>query len=229
MKVILGCLGGALVLALVGSAALSAARYERHMANAQQEAATGQYAEASASLTEAEGYLQYARWVPGVGDDAAREVAARRAALQYWQKEYDALVPAQAEPVAAVDEANVDLQLVVANAAFRSSPARAKDRESLVQALDEAASGYLTVLKNDQGNEDAAYNYEYAIRLRDEAAKGRRQPPVPQDQDGEMGESGAPADTTNSGEFKIYVPLQGNEKNPDGGEAGKSSPRDRKG
>jgi hypothetical protein len=229
MKVILGCLGGALVLALVGSAALSAARYERHMANAQQEAATGQYAEASASLTEAEGYLQYARWVPGVGDDAAREVAARRAALQYWQKEYDALVPAQAEPVAAVDEANVDLQLVVANAAFRSSPARAKDRESLVQALDEAASGYLTVLKNDQGNEDAAYNYEYAIRLRDEAAKGRRQPPEPQDQDGEMGESGAPADTTNSGEFKIYVPLQGNEKNPDGGEAGKSSPRDRKG
>jgi hypothetical protein len=229
MKAILGCLGGALVLALIGSAALSAARYERHMASAQQQAATGQFAEASASLTEAEGYLQYALWVPGVGDDAAREVAARRAALQYWQREYDALVPAQAEPVAAVDEANVDLQLVVANAAFRSNPARAKDRESLVQALDEAASGYLTVLKNDQGNEDAAYNYEYAIRLRDEAAKGRRQPPEPQDQDGEMGESGAPAETTNSGEFKIYVPLQGDEKNPEGGEAGKSSPRDRKG
>lgn len=229
MKAILGLLAGALVLALIGSAALSAARYERHMAGAQQQAATGQYAEASASLDEAEAYLRYARWLPGAGDDAAREVTARRAALQYWQRQYDALVPAQAEPVAAVDEANVDLQLVVANAAFRSNPARAKDRESLVQALDEAASGYLTVLKNDQGNEDAAYNYEYAIRLRDEVAKGRRQPPEPQDQDGEMGESGAPADTTNSGEFKIYVPLQGDEKNPEGGEAGKSSPRDRKG
>ena len=230
MKGIAGFLAGAVVLALIGSGALAAARYDRHMANAQQQAATGQYAEASASLDEAEGYLGYARWLPGLGDDAAREVSARRGALQYWQRQYDDLVPAQAEPVAAVDEANVDLQLVVANAAFRANPARAKDRESLVQALDEAASGYLTVLKNDRWNEDAAYNYEYVIRLRDEVAKGRRQPPPePEEEDGDFGESGAPAETTDSEEFKIYIPLQGDERNPDGGEAGKSSPRDRKG
>lgn len=229
MKGIAGFVLGTIALAVVGSAALAAARYERHMADAQQHSATGLYTEASQSLAQAESYLAYASWLPGLGDDAANEVQARRAALQYWQRQYDTLVPAQPEPVAAVDETNVDLQLVVANAAFRLSPGRAKDRESLVQALDEAASGYLTVLKNDRWHEDAAYNYEYAIRLRDEVAKGRRQPPEPQEEDGDLGESGAPSDATNSGGFKIYVPLQGDEKNPEGGEAGKSSAKDRKG
>lgn len=230
MKAILGFLAGAAALALVGGVALSAARYERHMADAQQQAATGQYVQASESLDEAEGYLSYARWVPGVGEAADREVAARRAALLYWQRQYSDLLPPQPEPVAAVDEANVDLQLIVANAAFRANPVQAKDRESLVRALDEAASGYLTVLKNDRANEEAAYNYEYAIRLRDEAARSRRQPqPPPEDEDSAMGESGAPAETTSSGEFKIYVPREGDERNPEGGEAGKSSPRERKG
>ena len=229
MKAIAGLLGGALVLALLGGAALAAARYERHMADAQQQTSTAQYVSASESLETAEGYLGYASWLPGIGDDAAREISARKAALQYWQRDYDAIVPPQPEPVAAVDETNVDLQFIVANAAFRSNPARAKDREGLVQALNEAAAGYLTVLKNDRWHEDAAYNYEYVIRLRDEVAKGRRQAPEPKEDDGEFGESGAPSDATNSSGFKIYIPLQGEERTPEGGEAGKASARDRKG
>lgn len=229
MKGIAGFVLATIVLAALGSGALATARYERHMADAQEQSATGAYAAAQQSLDEAEGYLGYARWLPGVGDEAVNEVRARKASLQYWQRQYDALVPAQAEPVSAVDESNVNLQLVVANAAFRLNPARAKDREALVQALDEAASGYLTVLKNESWHEDAAYNYEYAIRLRDEVAKGRRQPPEPKEEDGDLGESGAPSDATKSNGFKIYIPLQGDERNPEGGEAGKSGAKDRKG
>jgi hypothetical protein len=156
-------------------------------------------------------------------------VRARKAALQYWQRQYDALVPKQPEPVSAVDETNVELQLVVANAAFRVGPSRAKDRDALVQALDEAASGYLTVLKNNTWHEDAAYNYEYVIRLRNDVAKGRRPPAEPKDDQGDFGESGAPSDATNSSGFKIYIPLEGEEKNPEGGEAGKAGAKDRKG
>jgi hypothetical protein len=229
MKGIAGFLAGAVVLAVLGGGALAAARYERHMADAQQQAATGAYAEAGQSLARAEESLQYSRWLPGVGDDAANEVRARKAALQYWQRQYEELVPAQPEPVAAVDETNVDLQLIVANAAFRLNPSRAKDRQSLVQALDEAASGYLTVLKNSDSNEAAAYNFEYAVRLRDEVAKGRKSPPEPKEDDGDLGESGAPSEATSSKGFKIYIPLQGEEKNPEGGEAGKSSAKERKG
>src|SRR5688500_15006032 len=167
MKGMAGFIIGAIVLVLLGSGALAAARFERYMADAQQQAATGQYEAAAQSLADAEGYLRYASWLPVVGDDAGNEVRARRAALQYWQRQYAALVPAQPEPVSAVDETNVDLQMVVANAAFRVGPTRAKDREGLIRALEESASGYLTVLKNDTWHEDAAYNYEYVIRLRD--------------------------------------------------------------
>ena len=66
--------------------------------------------------------------MPRVGDETVREVRARQAALQYWQGDYAKVLPAQAEPVAAVDESNVELQLVVANAAFRTGLKGATDR-----------------------------------------------------------------------------------------------------
>jgi hypothetical protein len=138
-------------------------------------------------------------------------------------------LPAQAEPVAAVDETNVDLQLVVANAAFRNGLKGAPDRLAAVQILNEAANGYLTVLKNNTWHEEAAYNYEYVIRLRDEIQKARK-PPSDQPQQGmDLGESGAPSDATSTKGFQIYVPLQGDEKSPEGGDAGKASEKQRKG
>ena len=88
------------------------------------------------------------------------------------------MLPAGAEPVAAVDEENVELQLVVANSAYRVNQTQFKDRASTVKALEETAAGYLTVLKNNTWHPDAAFNYEYIIRLRDEAAKGSQPPPA---------------------------------------------------
>jgi hypothetical protein len=127
-----------------------------------------------------------------IGEATVREVRARQAALQYWQGDYAKVLPAQAEPVAAVDESNVELQLVVANAAYRSGLKGVTERTAAIQALTEAANGYLTVLKNNTWHEQAAYNYEYVIRLRDEVTKGRK-PPSDQAQQGmELGESGAP-------------------------------------
>ncbi len=172
----------------------------------------------------------YAQWVPRVGGDAVREVRARQAALQYWQGDFQKVLPAQAEPVAAVDESNVELQLVVANAAFRTGSRTASpSAAAALQALNEIANGYLTVLKNNTWHEEAAYNYEYVIRLRDEVAKGRR-PPVEQPQQGmDLGESGAPTEATSTKGFQIYVPLEGDEKSPAGGDAGKATEKDRKG
>ncbi|MNC84655.1 hypothetical protein D3C83_02140 [compost metagenome] len=140
------------------------------------------------------------------------------------------MLPAGVEPVAAVDESNPDLQLVVANAAYRAGLARAKERTETLQALNDAVNGYAVVLRNDRWNEDAAHNYEYVVRLRDEMAKGRRQPPPPQPQQGgDLGESGAPSPATTTSGFEIYVPLEGNERTPEGGEAGKADAKQRKG
>src|SRR5687767_11725230 len=90
-----------------GAAALGVARLEGAMADAQQRLATLQYDAAKESLAEASQYADHARWVPFLGRDERQEIRARNAALEYWKKDYDTLVPAQAEPVAAVGEDKV--------------------------------------------------------------------------------------------------------------------------
>ena len=221
-----------LVLVVFGYASLGVARLEGHMADAQQRLATLQYDAAKESLAEANKYADHSRWVPWLGRDERQEIRARTAALQYWKKDYDALVPAQAEPVAAVGDDNVELQLVVANAAYRMGQGRSKDKAATMKALEEAAAGYLTVLKNNTWHTEAAFNYEYIVRLRDELAKSGRQPPQPpkdQTEESDNGESGAPSPATTSKGFQIYIPLEQGEKNPSGGEAGKAAPKERKG
>jgi hypothetical protein len=236
MKGITGFVVGAVLLAAVGMLALTASRADRHMADAQELLATLRFDEAEASLDQAEASLRYARWVPWIGTDAVREVAAKKAALHYWRGNYDELL-SEGDPVAAVDEANVPMQFVVANAVFRDTLAKSMtakpttasaDRAALVQALDEAASGFMTVLKSEQFHEDSAFNYEFTVRLRDQVAKGQR-PPAQQAENADLGESGAPSPATSAEGFEIYVPLESDEKTPAGGDAGKTSPRDRKG
>ena len=108
-----------IALVVFGATSLGVSRLEGHMADAQQQLATLQYDAAKDSLAEAAQYADHARWVPWLGRDERQEIRARKAALQDLEKEYDELVPAQAEPVAAVGDDNVELQLVVANAAYR--------------------------------------------------------------------------------------------------------------
>jgi hypothetical protein len=230
MRSTVGFAIAAILLALFGFAFLRVARLEGHMADAGQRLSTLQYGPAQQSLTEAEQYANHARFVPWLGSDARQEIRARQAAVQYWQRQYDAILPAGAEPVAAVDEGNVELQLVVANSAFRVHQTAFKDKQSTIKALEETAAGYLTVLKNNTWHPDAAFNYEYIIRLRDAAAKGS-QPPPPQknEEESDNGESGAPTPATSQEGFQIYIPLEQGEKNPTGGEAGKASAKERKG
>lgn len=230
MRATIGFAIVAVVLALFGFAFLGVARLEGHMADAGQRLSTLQYEAAQESLTGAEQDANRSRFVPFLGTDVRQEIRARQAAVQYWQRRYDVVLPAGAEPVAAVDEENVELQLVVANSEFRVKQTEFKDKTSTVKALEEAAAGYLTVLKNNTWHPDAAYNYEYIIRLRDQAAKGS-QPPPPQknEEESDNGESGAPTPATSQEGFQIYIPLEQGEKNPTGGEAGKASAKERKG
>ena len=230
MRSVLGFGIAAIGFALAGLLFMDVARLEGHMADAGERVSTLQYTAAAESLTEAERYANPARFVPWLGTDARQEIRARQAAIQYWQRQYDSVLPAGVEPVAAVDDENVELQLVVANAAYRVKQTQFADKQGTVKALEEAASGYLTVLKNNTWHSDAAFNYEYMIRLRDEAAKGR-QPPPPQknEEESDLGESGAPTPATSQEGFQIYIPLEQGEKNPSGGEAGKASAKERKG
>ena len=128
MKTFLAFLITAIVLAVIGAACLGVARLELRMADAQQRVSTLQYEDAKASLDEAKQYVDHARWVPWLGHDERQEIRARDAAVQYWEKKYDAIVPNQAEPVAAVGDDNVELQLVVANGEYRLGQMQSKDK-----------------------------------------------------------------------------------------------------
>ena len=159
---------------------------------------------------------------------AARDLRARQASAQYWQRQYSELLPRDADPVGAVEGEHVSLQVVVANGLYRAGQQRATTRETSAQALDEAITGYMTVLKSENWDERAAYNYEYLVRLRADLAKGRRQAPAPDQQDASLGTAGAPGKTTDMKKFEVYIPLEGEERNQ-AAEAGKATPNKRKG
>ena len=218
----------AAILAVVGVVCLRVATVERLVADAQQDLATLNYERAEQSLAKVEESIGVARWVPGFGSSVMDEVRARRGALQYWQQKYDVLLPEGEDPVTAIEEGSLDLKLVVANAVYRQNQGRYKDRETTKQALEESAAAYFAVLKNSAWREDAAYNYEYLIRLRDEQAKGKQPPEGGDASKGEMGQGGQPSEATSQKGFQIYIPLESQEK-PLGGDAGKAPGKDRKG
>jgi hypothetical protein len=229
MKGIAGFVVAAVFVALAGAVCMGIARFERNMASAEEDLATLRYADAAEKLSSASAYAEYTGWLPGQAGQAARDLRARQASAQYWQREYEALMPRESDPVGAVEGENVSLQLLVANGVYRAGQGRASTKETSMQALDEAIAGYLTVLKGDEWDERAAYNYEYLVRLRDDLAKGRRKSaPPPDSEDASLGTAGAPAKTTDMKKFEVYIPLEGEERNQ-AAEAGKATPSKRKG
>jgi hypothetical protein len=232
MRAIAGYLLGAVLLALIGGVCLAAGLLDRDMARAQQHLVALNYDDPDATFERAERYYEYSSRLPWVGNDALNDVRARRAALQYWQRRYAAMVPEQTDPVAGLPQDNVALQLVVANAVYRTAQVQAKDKQTTIEALDNGILAYLTVLKNATRQEDAAHNYEYLVRLREDILKGRRKPgPLgAAEPNSQHGRAGAPPEqNTDSSEFKIYVPLEADERDMSGGKAGKAAPIQRKG
>src|SRR6476620_11864275 len=226
-----GFAGYLIVALLMGAAPLFAfgsSVFERNLAEAQQDVATDRFDAAEDRLADAERYAAYARWIPQLGARAERDLATRRAALHYWKKDYASVLPRETDPVGAVDAANVDLQLVVANASFRNTQRGITDKAVQLQALDEAIGSYMAVLKNDSWHPDAAYNYEYLLRLRTEIAQGKRKPGSLQEKTDNLGEQGTPAQNSSTKKFEIYIPLEGSERT-ESGEAGKGAPIKKKG
>lgn len=226
MKGISGYVFGAIVLMLLGFACLAASRVERQVANAQQSVATLRYDGVDESLENVERYFEYGSRLPGVGNGPLNGVRARRAALQYWQRQYGSIVPQQGDPVGVIPADNIELQLVVANAVYRTDRAKATDRATYLQALKTGIDAYLTVLRNATRHETAAYNYEYLVRLRDDLENRRGTPDLSADDEaGPFGEEGGPPRQGPLRQFKILVPLDSDEM----GDPGKGEVIERKG
>ena len=98
----------------------------------------------------------------------------------------------------------------------------------MVEALNAGISSYLVVLKNATRRDDAAFNYEYLVKLRDDIEKGRRKQDPGEEMESPLGSAATPEKSASDMKnFKTYVPLTPNEL--DKADSGKGQPIKRKG
>jgi hypothetical protein len=228
MKGIVGYLFVAAALAVAGAGFLAAGLINRDMAHAQQSVMALKYDEADKIFANTEHYFEYASHLPWVGEAPLNDVRTRRAELRYWQGQYAAIVSPQPESGTGIGTDNTGLQLVAANAGYRAGRLQAKDKQAAVQAVEAGMQAYLGILKNTPQQEDAAYNYEYLARLRDELLEGRANFRAPKAQFDPNGLSGAMLSRGDGAQFKTRIPLQNEERDKAAG-AGKIPPAKKKG
>ena len=219
----------AAMFALVGGAILKAGLLDRDLARVEEQLVASEYEQVQPVLDDAERFYGYASRLPWVGSGPLHEVRTRKAAVQYWQGNYSALMTGN-DPLARASQDGAEYQFLVATAMYRDRLNRADDRATMIEALDTGIAGYLAVLKTAPQHRAAAYNYEYLVRVRDELDKGRRKTLPPKDPDSQHGTAGRTEERGDTSKFKTYVPHDEKEleKNPNA-EAGRAAPIKKKG
>lgn len=153
--------------------------------------------------------------------EAATMAAAKNltATAGYWQADYTALA------------ANPDAKLLAANAAYRTLRREGGTWQTVVGRLDTVIKSYGEVLRAEPEQVDAAFNYEYAIRLRSLVAT-RKQPVAPYESMASditiHGTAGAPPAESDTKKFKMIVPMRPDER-LEAERAGKGATKVRKG
>ena len=109
----------------------------------------------------------------GVALHASRDPGAAGDA-RYWQGDYGDLVELAAKPAQGEEPADPELQLLAANAAYRVAQRGPQDKTTVLKNLDAAIRDYLEALRAGNERPDAAFNYELAVRIREELANGKR-------------------------------------------------------
>lgn len=154
----------------------------------------------------------------------AAEERRARATATYWLKRYSDLKP-WVESTGAVRRVDDPaLLFAAANAAFRDTQYDTVDRKIAVERLDGVIQAYAGLLRMDSSNQDAAYNYEYVSRLRDQLAsttKARPKPSVSPYEDSSPdlpvgptlhGQPGGPPADIKADDFKTLTPMRYDER-----------------
>lgn len=152
------------VLAAFAWLSWSESRLAARVADAKQDVATFDHENLDA-LTPDRALSDY---FPGERRRLSDEIRIAKARVAYWLGRYGAVV-------ADTDDgrADGDILLAAANAAFREAQRDPATGPAAAQKLDGVLQSYASALKADPGNADAAYNYEFAARLRDQVARSQ--------------------------------------------------------
>jgi hypothetical protein len=229
----------ALAFAVAGVVFWTLGRSEQRLADAHKELVMLRYADASNESSAAVAESPLVQRVAGLGQNAAADARHVKTTADYWESAYAALEPKR-DAAGVIVESDPQVLLLATNASFRASQFET-DRNAALRKLDAVVKNYGELLKTDGGDADAAYNYEYAVRLRDTMAKAR---PTPQmraavktaaEEESDLpagptlhGHPGGPPAKSDMAQFKIVIPKRGEERKDDP-QAGKGGTKVRKG
>jgi hypothetical protein len=206
-----------IAILLVGAGAIlwRSSEYERRVAAAERDLVTLKYDDAQAAAAQPGGRL--ANLMPGAS--TAAEAKSLESTAGYWRGEYDRATE------------NPDAKLLAANAAFRKAREAGGSWQAVVGRFDTIVKQYAEILREDPANTDAAFNYEYVVRLR--AVFAARKLPVPPLDAKAAGLSihgyeGAPPEESDMKKFKMIVPMRPDER-LEAEKAGKGATKVRKG
>jgi hypothetical protein len=201
-----------LVLVVIGVAALMAGRFERRMAIAQEDMAVLDFIDPQADYAALEADIE---GLPLVSERPLREIRRRRAMLQYWQADYTDLVEVARTAAQAEDADSIDpeMRVLAANALYRVAQRGPQDRPTLLKNLDAAIRAYNEALRAGVSRPDVAFNYELAVRMRQEVGAGKRKAlsnmkPDDTESDPNMhGDPGEPPKDMKVEQFQIRIPM----------------------
>jgi hypothetical protein len=220
MKSVAGGLILAVLLFAAGAICLAESKHSKRLAEAQERLVTLHYTDEGDLDSDA---TPLDRLPAPIGVPPGLE-ARHGATVSYWLARYTSLTDMTN---AANDKAPTDPQILflAANAAFRTSAPQSEDRKAAVARLDTVIQAYADVLRKDPSLSDAAFNFEYVIRLRDQIAKGpvkknaTKAPPGHEIDSADLptgptihGRPGGPPDDTPMGDFKTVTPMRYDER-----------------
>lgn len=202
------------VLLVAGAIMWRTSETEQRLAAAERELVTLRYENAADT---AQGPGRLAKLVPGSARLTA-DANAIDAQAAYWRGDYAAVT---------VDP---DAKLLAANAAFRTLRKDGGTWQAVVGKLDTVVKSYAEILREQPDNAEAAFNYEYTVRLRSVLA-ARKQPVAAFDVTKALtlhGFAGAPPAESDMKKFKMIVPMRPDER-LEAEKAGKGTTKVRKG
>ena len=202
------------VLLAAGAILWRTSEAERRLATAERDLVTLHYEDAAAKA-QAPGRI--ASVLPG-NRHLTNDAKALDATAAYWQGDYQAVA------------SDVDAKLLAANAAYRTARKNGGTWQAMVGKLDSVVKSYAEILRDQPGNAEAAFNYEYTVRLRAVLA-ARKQPVAPFNAGATLtlhGFEGAPPEESDMKKFKMIVPMRPDER-LEAEKAGKGTTKVRKG
>ncbi|MEO7132705.1 MAG: hypothetical protein ABI024_00655 [Vicinamibacterales bacterium] len=167
MKTVLLRMFIAVVLAAFAWLSWSESRLAARVADAKQDLATFNH-ESLDGLTPARSFSDY---LPGDRRQLSDELRIAKARVAYWLGRYGA-VAADTDS----GQVDADILLTAANAAFRDAQRDPATGPAAAQRLDGVLQVYASALKaraSAKAAADAAYNYEFVARIRDQVARSQ--------------------------------------------------------